>query len=809
MASEGLRHPVSDCRSSLASNLPHLWVIEVLACSNRADVSLLLDLVKKTPEILEDTGNNARELVSLRILESFYDQGVRANSVSFTPTKKIGFDPSERCEDVLKRILQETSMSDLKTAGLEMVKWDFQPFIVHKRSSLAKCSLQKLKDAILIGSHPLAASLKEKSALSGGNKSEKVPVEESNDNDITPKPEGSKRNTQIGATNDRMISPSLINCSNPLYKNMTDENLSRFKRKISSTVESDGGMELPDYIEGEGCILGKKSHVVGAAKDGSFRDDNNEHTSLKRHAGPGEVLPCEKQVHNLIPDDTSEEDVGGLNLLANALSILLQNGEGAISGSGKTINVGDRGTNSPSRACNNNQTSTNKSVIGLDVISPCEKQAHHCDTDIPNEAFYEEQEKDLDVKDAEGDKDGVSELKTSEKRVKPQQNILRNVSETEDGNIFCGNDVYYEDMADITRRKNAFLYSQFTHSQDSLENVDGRELNYCMKCNKSGKLLICSSNSCSSAIHESCLGSAAIVEKMEEFHCPFCAYSLALSNYLEAKAKVSLTRKDLAAFLSGGSRKQSKERFFSSYGIIQTNIEQDDDSNKSRQHTGDFGKKVNKLLSREKIGCEEVGPSTSSSGGNPPRKGLASTNELTKDLDKDKQEGEGMWQEYQSPRVHGQNQMAAMANHISQGESTELRSKKEALYPPASDFLSESTSVPINEDGDEISGEGTEDSDFSKYFISIRERKRSSNAGTPQLRRKRVPWTIEEEQTLKNGMERFWVDQNKIIPWKKILDYGENVFHESRTTVDLKDKWRNTRKILEKLHPFDEDAQVA
>lgn len=793
MASEDLKHTVLGCRSSWASNLPHLWVIEVLACSNQADVSLLLDLVKKTPEIFEDIGKNAREWVSLRILESFYDQGIRANSLSSTPTKRNGFDPSEQCEDVLRRILSETSMSDLKTAGLEMLKWDFQPFIVHKKSILAKCSLQKLKDAVLIGSHPLSASLKEQSGLFGGNQSEdEVLVVESNESDITTKPEGSNTNAQIGAANDQLIYPTLANCSNPFYKNMPDQNLLLSKRKRSSTVESDGGMQLADtsmvilqHSEGERCTLGQKSHVVGPGKNGSFRDDNNEHTSLKRHAGPDEVLPCELQVHNFVPDDTSEKDSRDLHLLADAISIILRNSEGDISDSGKKINVGGMGTNSTCRVCN--KTST-KSDIGLDEISACEKHAHHCDADMPNEAFDEEQEQDHDVKDAEGDKEGVSEPKTSKKNMEPQQNIQRNVCETKDGNIFCGNDVFNDDMTDIARRKNAFLHSQFPHSQDSLEKVDWRELNSCIKCNKSGKLLICSSNSCSSAIHESCLGSDAIFEKMEEFQCPFCAYSLALSKYLEVKTKVSLARKDLVTFLSGRSRKQSEVKFFRSCGIVQNHLELDDDSHKSKQ-TRAFGKKVNKLHSRKKIECKEIGPLVSSSGDNPPQKGVASTSELTKSLNKDKQEGEGMGQESQSPRVHG---LASMANLISQGENTELGSKKEVPCPSESDFLSERS----------------DDSDLSKYIISIRKHKiQSSNPGTPELRRKRVPWTVEEEQTLKDGIQIFYGDHNN-IPWKKILDHGENVFHESRTTVDLKDKWKNVKKLLEKSYSFDEDAQV-
>lgn len=41
-------------------------------------------------------------------------------------------------------------------------------------------------------------------------------------------------------------------------------------------------------------------------------------------------------------------------------------------------------------------------------------------------------------------------------------------------------------------------------------------------------------------------------------------------------------------------------------------------------------------------------------------------------------------------------------------------------------------------------------------------------------------------------MLRFSSNNNsKGIPWKGILDFGEDVFHKIRTTIDLKDKWRN------------------
>ncbi|CAG7872448.1 unnamed protein product [Brassica rapa] len=57
--------------------------------------------------------------------------------------------------------------------------------------------------------------------------------------------------------------------------------------------------------------------------------------------------------------------------------------------------------------------------------------------------------------------------------------------------------------------------------------------------------------------------------------------------------------------------------------------------------------------------------------------------------------------------------------------------------------------------------------------------------------RKRLFWTPEEEEMLKVGVEKFSAEAKKNMPWRKILEMGAEVFHETRTPADLKDKWRN------------------
>ena len=54
---------------------------------------------------------------------------------------------------------------------------------------------------------------------------------------------------------------------------------------------------------------------------------------------------------------------------------------------------------------------------------------------------------------------------------------------------------------------------------------------------------------------------------------------------------------------------------------------------------------------------------------------------------------------------------------------------------------------------------------------------------------KRVPFTAEEEEYVKRGYEEF---KDEKFMWRSIVD--KYPFHPSRTSVDIKDKWRNMEK---------------
>jgi hypothetical protein len=78
----------------------------------------------------------------------------------------------------------------------------------------------------------------------------------------------------------------------------------------------------------------------------------------------------------------------------------------------------------------------------------------------------------------------------------------------------------------------------------------------------------------------------------------------------------------------------------------------------------------------------------------------------------------------------------------------------------------------------------------------------STYSDNPKIRRPKSVWTLEECQTLEAGMAQYG---NNWAAIKKDSTFGPIL--ESRTNVDLKDKARNIRKAIERLHK-DEDEEI-
>ncbi|KAK8468220.1 hypothetical protein PHAVU_007G255000 [Phaseolus vulgaris] len=120
-------------------------------------------------------------------------------------------------------------------------------------------------------------------------------------------------------------------------------------------------------------------------------------------------------------------------------------------------------------------------------------------------------------------------------------------------------DGYHNEKKCLEAKKHEFLRSHFTVDQDFSAMNELNKQNLCMKCNQGGQLLACKTTTCPLMVHEDCLGSSVQLDAEGNFFCPFCAYSRTISEYVEAKEKASLARKDLTIFISKGKMSQAAD----------------------------------------------------------------------------------------------------------------------------------------------------------------------------------------------------------------------------------------------------------
>ncbi|XP_006349553.1 uncharacterized protein [Solanum tuberosum] len=516
------------------SNLPWIWVIETLATFKEIDTSLLIDLVKRTPEISDEMGRNARELVSLRVLETLSVQEIsNANNDASVPGDKIELDRSVHCEDVLRHLLLGVS-SDQKMDGPEVSKWDVQSFITEKRSCLPKCALQQIKDTVDT-TNPLSTSLE------ASNRSEVGSHSRDGDRFNAVDSNGINQSCEVGADaqHEHVLTsgnatPCLGANTNGLQENQP-RTLVPFKRTIDAItaheVEHSETEPLSENSSGT-CIRPSKrfkQEVISPRCDAvhDFESSQKDGVSTELSA----QIP-----HAIVQKGNLEYGalVGGLDGSCEgaASKMVRQNID--------TSNHDDRlpeimiseekiqNVVSSSKACDELRTSSGSS----------QQQVIHQDSCI------------------HGAKDHRKCIRGNLFKDEPSEGAKKNIVGSDEPDFSSDSDGYHNEMTGLSAKRNDFLSSQ---GQDPLTTENGRVLNLCVKCNEGGQLLICSSNTCPLVVHQSCLGSVPSFDNGGNFYCPFCAYSRAISEYLEGKKMSLLARKDLASFVGVGARRQSKK----------------------------------------------------------------------------------------------------------------------------------------------------------------------------------------------------------------------------------------------------------
>lgn len=351
------------------------------------------------------------------------------------------------------------------------------------------------------------------------------------------------------------------------------------------------------------------------------------------------------------------------------------------------------------------------------------------------------------VDEAKDDGDHSSQPKASNDKLPNEAHHKVFVDEAKDDTEHCCEEEmlsdsteYHDEEDGIAMERQNFLSSKCTFNHDSLSIAGWTEQNLCMKCTKDGQLLVCSSSGCPLVVHENCLGCPPSFDNMGNFYCPFCAYSRAVSEYLESKKKVSLAKKELASFINAGMKHEPVKP--------------------KKKHRKKKNEKLNESANLVKV-CEN-----------------------------------GHVKEKRQTRAnHGDAQVTDQLIRRNVEKHDGVEEQGVANLGVQQEALQQQISDPLEDPASGTSGDENDRPSSSTYYIRFR-RQQQQYTFPPihQLRRKKLAWTAKEEEILKVGVQKFSNDHDKSIPWKKIMEFGGTVFQRGRTTIDLKDKWRNICK---------------
>ncbi|XP_050377188.1 uncharacterized protein LOC126794498 [Argentina anserina] len=474
------------------------WTIEAVASSKNVAVSVLHDLIATIPPNLPaKLRRSITERVALRCLEDvFATHGAR-------PVRRsnLSLDFSESCEEVLRRIVNESAESDVKMGGGGRWECNIEQFIKQKRASMPKCALQKLKESIVDGTHRHAELFRRKSGLA----SVKVDGSDGNLRFIGGINEPNVSIREIG--NDRSALPRKRVRIEVKTEKVADEeceddgfgvNAKKTKRDAScvsppaaenrvplagkQTLECLLERDVP-VSEGERCVLSE------------FRMEMRE----ERLAEDLCVAPSHEAHHEVSVKDS------GCNI-EHEFHVEVS-GPVPVGGS-KQKSIADEGKDD----------SEHLPEPTTPLVAP---------PVIPQHKVY--------AKESVSNHEHDSHIRT--------HGLSADVSQKK--NIADGGKDHSQ-LDYIAMEKRDFLNSKckFTRYGNS------KEKDHCLMCNGGDQLLICSNSDCPFVYHESCMGSKFISYVGGDFYCPFCAYSRHLTEFLEVEKEDLQIRKDLSLYIS-------------------------------------------------------------------------------------------------------------------------------------------------------------------------------------------------------------------------------------------------------------------
>ncbi|WOK97873.1 hypothetical protein Cni_G06581 [Canna indica] len=760
---------------SSSTSLAWSWVIESLVDCKQVDVRDLEALIHSYPDFKTSAPRSLRERVALRILEELVGMGRGEGPSDLAST--IGIDVSQSCEEVLGKFCQEARLFNLEKDSVNLLTPDLQEFIVEKRNSLPKSSLDKIKEAIVQGNCPALLSLFEDFGF---------PVQR----------EGVYPRCNIdNATSQRVDNPTALapgNCIGPEQENDPRSNQQFLKQNVFGLATLLKRGDLNNGVNEERI-------------DGFTETERSKGTKLSTEQYHLQSINkdfSESMNHLFKKNDEYAETVStrALDLQAN------QQGSMHEESDQENIKAG------------NFQIQQSLHANGNIIV---QNDASGDGQYLPN-ALNEKDPLNVQISvtpDMVGDVDDLCDMPSN--------------ADT--------------DVDTFASEKHCHLSCQANiNNHYAIEDCIERGL--CIKCNKGGEMLTCNSTDCVICIHETCLASSPKFNTSSLFFCPFCTFARAAVEYRKAMQNFFQASKFLSAFTGRDCVLDHQSKWSSFCDVTEGIAMRNDPCGEQNAHSCQFTRdKLNKSL---KVDNEQTHQLEVAQSGDvcksPFREGQALGNERifhTSHCLVEVNDGKVVNEVLSATHCsnadptneeivsHNNGEQVGIVEHqqlVEHCRYVHLACKEDSCHakdghnvvqgdnenPPIEQFMyekEEDHSPIINESSSKESSseknENKQEQDEvvlhnlggNKFSLGKPRRskfrtKRYSNSIIPGLRRNNLPWTVEEEDFLKEAVHRFGEKSNGHIPWVNILEYGSHVFHRTRQPVDLKDKWRNIKK---------------
>ncbi|TKY61545.1 Telomere repeat-binding factor 3 [Spatholobus suberectus] len=319
------------------------------------------------------------------------------------------------------------------------------------------------------------------------------------------------------------------------------------------------------------------------------------------------------------------------------------------------------------------------------------------------------------------------------------------------------------------------------------EPVDLLAKSICICCDNKGEeegVLVCSERGCPVTVHANCIGSEPKFDDSGNFYCPYCWYKRATDTCQQLREKVLVAKNALSRFLDDDTRADS--------AAARVNPVQD------RQECAEKAESEEKK-DEGKVSASVTGSSVSES----------------------ESEGVSVKKRKDQKKVASAKKSLLQKEHVSEENKDEGKVSASVTGSSVSESKSEGVSGKRRKDQKKVASarKPLSQQEHKQYntrgkianeeevtsFQTLRQPQRSPAKVMKRTlltaKRRRLLWTAEEEKVLKEGVLKFSTE-NQNIPWRKILEFGCRVFDKTRTPVDLKDKWKNISKDVNRTRAW-------